>query len=77
MGNMGKPDKYIVLNQSRITSFMMCPRFYELRHIDRLEESSKALRIGKTTHKLLEKLNKAKAMGEEHEPEMPEEQEPD
>ena len=65
---MERPDKYLVLNQSRITSYMMCPRFYELRHLDRLSETSKALRIGTLTHRLLEKFNKAKALGKTYEP---------
>jgi hypothetical protein len=46
----------------------MCPRFYQLRHIDRLDRGTKALRIGKETHNQLERFNKLKEEGKEHEP---------
>jgi hypothetical protein len=51
---------------------MMCPRFYQLRHVQRLDRGTKALRIGSMTHKLLEAYSSAKTDGIEHTPEPPE-----
>lgn len=64
-----KPVNYLALNQSRITDFMMCPRFYEMRHVNRLDRGAKALRIGSMTHKLLELRSVAVEAGESYEPE--------
>ena len=63
-----KPTHFLALNQSRITDFMMCPRFYEMRHINRLDRGAKALRIGSMTHKLLEARALAVENGEVYEP---------
>ena len=63
-----KPTRFLALNQSRITDFMMCPRFFEMRHINRMDRGAKALRIGSMTHKLLEKRSLMIEEGKEYEP---------
>ena len=65
------PLRYLVLNQSRITDFMTCPRFFELRHIERMDKGAKALRIGTMTHNALEAYYRKREEGEEHEPTQP------
>lgn len=65
---VNKPTRFLALNQSRITDFMMCPRFYEMRHVNRMDKGAKALRIGSMTHKLLEKRSLAIESGKTYEP---------